>query len=67
MMGMDTSTLTGADSQVERAERIKLQVDADFDRVAASFRSDADNDARYQAIKNNWAIPKTTLGRLTAL
>ena len=31
--------MTGTPPQVEWAERIKLQVKADFDRVAASFRS----------------------------
>jgi hypothetical protein len=108
--------LSGSPSQVEWADRIRLQVNAEFDRVAASFRSVASKqnngkrtdtesiiaileekraeemsnnqagyfihdwqeisdqvrqmifrDARYQAIKNNWAIPKTTLGRLAAL
>jgi hypothetical protein len=108
--------LSGTASQVEWAERIKLQVNAEFDRVAASFRSVASeqnsgkradtesiiailedkradvmsknqagyfihdwqeisdqvrqmifHDARYQAIKNSWVIPKTTLGRLAAL
>jgi hypothetical protein len=32
-------TLSGTASQVEWAERIKRQVDAEFDRVAASLRS----------------------------
>ena len=32
-------TLSGTASQVEWAERIKRQVNAEFDRVAASFRS----------------------------
>ena len=32
-------TLSGTPSQVEWADRIKLQVKAEFDRVAASFRS----------------------------
>ena len=31
--------MSGTTAQVEWAERIKLQVNADFDRVAASFRS----------------------------
>jgi hypothetical protein len=111
-----THELSGTASQVEWAERIKRQVNSEFDRVAASFRSVADkqsdkrradteciiailedkraevmsrenagyfihdwqeisdqvrqmifHDTRYQAIKNNWTIPKTTLGRLAAL
>ena len=33
------ATLTGTANQVEWAERIKCQVNAEFDRVAASFRS----------------------------
>jgi hypothetical protein len=102
--------LSGTASQVEWAERIKRQVNAEFDRVAASFRSVASKqgegkradteciitiledkraevmsrkqagyfihdwqeisdqvrrmiflDARYQAIKNNPAVPTTTL------
>jgi hypothetical protein len=108
--------IRGTASQVEWAGRIKCQVNAEFDRVAAAFRSVAGkqgdkkradteciiailedkraevmsqenagyfihdwqeisdqvrqmifHDARYQAIKNNWTIPKTTLGRLAAL
>ena len=35
-------TMTGTPNQVEWAERIKLQVNADFDRIAAAFRSVAD-------------------------
>jgi hypothetical protein len=31
--------MTGTESQVEWARRIRLQVNAEFDRVAASFRS----------------------------
>lgn len=34
-------SMTGTASQVEWAERIKQRVDADFDRVAASFRGAA--------------------------
>jgi hypothetical protein len=33
------TTLSGTASQVVWAERIKVQVNADFDRVAASFRA----------------------------
>jgi hypothetical protein len=36
-------TLRGTPSQVEWAERIRVQVSAEFDRVAASFRSVAVN------------------------
>lgn len=32
-------TLTGTESQVEWAERIRLQVDADFERVASALRA----------------------------
>ncbi len=35
-------SMSGSASQVEWAERIKLLVQAEFDRVAASFRSVAD-------------------------
>jgi hypothetical protein len=108
--------LSGTPSQVEWAERIRIQVQAEFNRVAASFRSVAGKqdlrkradtesiiaivedlradvmsrqqagyfirewqeiddqvrqmiflDPRYQAIKYNWSIPKTTLGRQAAL
>lgn len=37
--------MSGTAAQVERAERIKRQVDAEFDRVAASFRSVAAKQA----------------------
>jgi hypothetical protein len=33
------TTMTGTPNQVEWAERIKLQVNADFDRIAAAFQS----------------------------
>ena len=108
--------LSGTPSQVEWAERIRLQVQAEFNRVAASFRSLAGKqdprkradtesiiailenkradvmgrqkagyfirdwqeindqvrqmiflDPRYQAIKNNWAIPKTSLREASSL
>ena len=36
---VSASALTGSASQVEWAERIKRQVNAEFDRVAATFRS----------------------------
>jgi hypothetical protein len=39
---VSTAALSGTASQVEWAERIKRQVNAEFDRVAASFRSVAD-------------------------
>ena len=42
-------SMSGSTAQVEWAERIKCQVDAEFDRVAASFRSIAgkqDDDKR---------------------
>ncbi len=108
--------LRGTASQQEWAERIKRMVNAEFDRVAASFRSVAEKqhpakraeteriiaileekraevmsrnqagyfihdwqeisdqvrqlifqDSRYQAIKSNRAIQKTSFGRLPAL
>jgi hypothetical protein len=34
-----STTLKGTDAQVEWAERIQRTVDAEFDRVAAAFRS----------------------------
>jgi hypothetical protein len=37
--GVSGAALTGSASQVEWAERIKRQVNAEFDRVAATFRS----------------------------
>jgi hypothetical protein len=110
LSGGSATPLTGTASQVEWAERIKHQVNAEFDRVGASFRSVAAKqsdgkradteriitiledqraevmrhnqagyfihgwqeisdqvrrmifeDARYQAIKNNRAVPTTTL------
>jgi hypothetical protein len=39
MSGSANQVMSGTASQVEWAERIKRQVDAEFDRVAASFRS----------------------------
>ena len=38
-LGVRAITMSGTASQVEWAERIRRQVDAEFDRVAASFRS----------------------------
>jgi hypothetical protein len=37
--GVPLAAMVGTLSQVEWAERIKLRVNAEFDRVAASFRS----------------------------
>jgi hypothetical protein len=37
--GVSASSMSGTASQVEWAERIKRQVNAEFDRVAALFRS----------------------------
>ena len=37
--GASAASMSGTASQVEWAERIKRQVNAEFDRVAASFRS----------------------------
>ena len=39
---MLVDVMTGTESQIEWAGRIKLQVDDEFDRVAACFRSVAD-------------------------
>jgi hypothetical protein len=39
LLAPPAARLSGTASQVEWAERIKLQVNADFDRVAALFRS----------------------------
>ena len=39
LAGMPALSMSGTVSQVEWAERIKLRVNAEFDRVAASFRS----------------------------
>jgi hypothetical protein len=38
-LGVSTSSMSGTANQVEWAERIKRQVDDEFDRVARSFRS----------------------------
>jgi hypothetical protein len=46
---MSEPSLTGTESQVEWAERIRLRVNAEFDRVAAAFLSIAgkqDDDKR---------------------
>jgi len=40
-LGLSTGSMTGTASQVEWAEQIKRQANAEFDRVAASFRSAA--------------------------
>jgi hypothetical protein len=47
-LGVSTSSMSGTANQVEWAERIKRQVDDEFDRVARSFRSVAgkQTDAR---------------------
>ena len=37
--GASAASMSGTASQVEWAERIKRQVNTEFDRVAASFRS----------------------------
>lgn len=42
MSGSASQVMSGTASQVEWAERIRRQVNAEFDRVAASFRSIAD-------------------------
>src|ERR1041385_9013470 len=41
-LGVSTTSMRGTPNQVEWAERIKRQVNIEFDRVAASFRSIAD-------------------------
>jgi hypothetical protein len=38
-LGVSRASMTGTASQVARAKRIKRQVNAEFDRVAALFRS----------------------------
>jgi hypothetical protein len=38
-LGVSSASMSGTASQVEWAERIQRQVNAEFDRVAASFRS----------------------------
>ena len=38
-LSVSAASMSGTATQVERAERIKRQVNAEFDRVAASFRS----------------------------
>jgi len=38
-LGASASSMSGTAAQVEWAERIRRQVDTEFDRVAASFRS----------------------------
>ena len=38
-LGVSAASMSGTASQVEWAERIKHQVNAEFDRVAAAFRS----------------------------
>lgn len=48
-LSVSAASMSGTASQVEWAERIKRQVNAEFDRVAASFRSIAgkqDDDKR---------------------
>ena len=48
-LGTSTTSMSGTAAQVEWAERIKRLVNAEFDRVAASFRSVAgkqDDDKR---------------------
>ncbi|MGD0299180.1 MAG: hypothetical protein ABSE86_18910 [Bryobacteraceae bacterium] len=45
MSGASAAELTGTASQVEWAVRIKRQVNAEFDRVAAAFRSVADRQS----------------------
>jgi hypothetical protein len=37
--GVQSASLSGSSAQVEWAERIKRQVNSEFDRVAAAFRS----------------------------
>ena len=39
LLGAPASSMSGTAAQVEWAERIRRQVDAEFDRVASSFRS----------------------------
>lgn len=47
-VGVSTISMSGTANQIEWAERIRRQVDDEFDRVAAAFQSIADkqNDAR---------------------
>jgi hypothetical protein len=51
--------MTGTASQMEWAERIKRQVDGEFDRVAASFRSVAERQ-----IENKRADTEAIIGIL---
>jgi hypothetical protein len=44
--GTAGETMTGTPSQVEWAERIKLQANAEFDRVANAFRESADSRSK---------------------
>lgn len=47
-LDVSAASMSGTASQVEWAERIKRQVNAEFDRVAASFRSIADGQKGHQ-------------------
>lgn len=46
--GVSSPALTGSAGQVEWAERIRCQVDAEFDRVAASLRTAASRQSEEQ-------------------
>jgi hypothetical protein len=50
------AALSGTASQVEWAERIKLQVNAEFDRVAASFRSVASKQNNGKRADTEWIL-----------
>jgi hypothetical protein len=49
--------LTGTASQVEWAERIKRQVNAEFDRVAAAFRSVASKQRNEKRAETEYRRP----------
>jgi chaperonin GroES len=55
-LGVSAASMNGTASQVEWAERIKGQVNAEFDRVAASFRSIAGKQDDYKRVKTEAVI-----------
>lgn len=48
---LSTRSLTGSESQVEWAERIRILVNDEFDRVAKSFRSVADTQSTGKRVR----------------
>ena len=56
MSGSASQVMSGTASQVEWAERIRRQVNAEFDRVAASFRSIADKQTGDKRANTETAI-----------